>query len=168
MEVIQVYKEVLNYSEETRNALRYGYLYRKEAEKDNGIIFHYNLGDTSEILLWLTNLILKGLAWDLIKFVTKKLWINISNSDKSLDNTSEKVLTDEKQLKNFYVFIKEFKEHRMDINDKQLIYIKEEIVADVVGKEVGLLYKRENRFPTVQGLVMINNKAQLIAYKMIG
>lgn len=149
---IQDFKEGAVYSDEIKAAVRYGYLYRKEAEKgtssDEYQRFDYRLGEASEFLLWLANIIIGGVVWDVLKIVAKKLYQKAVRSSKKFDKRTEDILTDEAQLKEFYVYVLEFHEHRMAVDEKQLSYIKEEIVADCIGEAVGKLYERENRFPT--------------------
>jgi len=69
MSQIEGYKEGLQYSEEVRNAVRYGYLYRKVAERRVDV--HHCLADSSDVLLWIGNLILGGMGWDMLKVAVK-------------------------------------------------------------------------------------------------
>ncbi|GEM_PF-4999368 len=48
----------VHYSDETKNAVLFGYIYRKEAEKQiEGTRVHFCVGEISQILLWLGKLI---------------------------------------------------------------------------------------------------------------
>ena len=62
----------------------------------------------------------------------------------------------------------EFHERRMAIDEEQLKYIKEEIVADYIGEEVGKIFEQEKRFPTAQEYVEIEKRAIKRAEEIIG
>ena len=64
----------LQYSEHVRNAVRYGYQYRKEVEKDKEISVDYSLGDASEVLLYIAQIIIGGITWDLIKTGCREMY----------------------------------------------------------------------------------------------
>ena len=62
-----------------RMAVRYGYSYRKIAQKNGNSNIHYCLSEANEILIWLANAILSGIAWDVIKTTVSKLSASIKN-----------------------------------------------------------------------------------------
>ena len=167
MSQFQGYQEGQYYSEDVISAVKFGYLYRKVAESNEDGSFNYCLDVASDILLWIANNILGDVTWEVIKLAVQKLYHKIAHSSIQLDKDTESILTDESQLKEFYVYIIEFYERRMSINDKQLQYIKEEIVADYVSHEAERIYEKENRFPTNQELSEITKSAILKADNMI-
>ena len=151
MTQIEEFKEGLQYSEEVRNAVRYGYLYRKAAE--NRADVHYCLADSSDVLLWIGNLILGGIGWDMLKIAVKELYERIAKQKVKNDTQTNDVFSDETKLKEFYVYIKEFNEHRMSVTKKQFLYVKEEIIADYMREESGKIYEKEDRLPTNEELI---------------
>ena len=65
------YQKGLQYSEDIRNAVLFGYLYRKEAEKKREVLVHFCLGDAPEVLQGLASVIISGFVWDIINMVYK-------------------------------------------------------------------------------------------------
>ena len=74
MDIISAYIEGQKYSDKVRNAVRYGYQYRKYAEQYEDESSHACLGEAPDVLLWLANLIITGVAWDVIKATVKVLY----------------------------------------------------------------------------------------------
>ena len=66
-EQVVEFQEGLLYSDDVQNAVRYGYQYRKEAEEHESGSAHACLSNAPEILLWLGQKVVEGLAWDLFK-----------------------------------------------------------------------------------------------------
>ena len=157
MDEIEEYKEGLHYKEEVRDAVRFGYQYRLETEDDGSI--NYCLPDASDILLWIANMILGGLAWDKLKLLVNKLRYTVIDTKLPIDEETKSVLTEELELKKFYTYVKEFNEQSMSVTAKQFKYIREEIVADYCGKECGKIYNREHRLPTIEEYIRINREA---------
>lgn len=56
----------------------------------------------------------------------------------------------------------------MAVTEKQFKYIREEIVADYVGKESEKIYKKKKRLPTVQEYMEIHKKAKVHADSLLG
>ena len=137
------------YSDKVRNAVRYGYLYRKMAEKYEDGSSHACLGEASDVLLWLANLIVCGMLWDGIKAAAMKLYSELKRSGTKCDEETESVLKDEVNLKVFYEMVVEFHKHRLTISEKQLEYMKEEIIADYCSNEICEILKNEKRLPTI-------------------
>ncbi len=165
MTKIPVYQEGLQYTDEVRSAVRYGFRYRKEAEMQEFKAGHACLDPEPEFLLWLAKVVLDGLTWDMIKTATKGLF---NFTSKPLEQKLNSLLTDEEKLKEFYDDIKEFNEQRMTITEKQFQYIREEIEADVLGEELGEIYSQENRQPTIQEIIDANRKAKQKADSILG
>ena len=161
------YKEGQLYSDEVRNAVRYGYEYRKVAEDPKQHSLHYSLDDSPDILLWMANMIIGGVAWDAFKFAVKGLYHQVSNKSISIDGRTITIFSEEKQLKEFYDDIKEFNEQRMSVTKEQFRYIREELVADYVGEETSKIYERVHRMPTVEELMIINREANKYADQLM-
>lgn len=152
------YKEGIAYSEEVKNAVRYGYQYRKEAEI-NDTSFHFCLHDASDVLLWLGNAILSGIVYDKVRALAKKALEWVKGKGKKIDKETEKVLENEAELKVFYEYVREFSEHRMSITEEQLQYIKEEIMADFGAAKESEIYKKEGRIATIEERKVIYREA---------
>lgn len=168
MNPITEYQQGIKYPEDVKNAVLYGYLYRKEAEKKEDNSRHYCLGTPSELLLWLGKQIISGIAWDSIKYIAKELYIKVIKEGLHIDGESLLVLKEEKQLKEFYQDIKEFNDQRMAITDEQFQYIREEIEANVVSKELSKIYCQEKREPTIQEIIDTYKKAKHKADNILG
>lgn len=170
MDQISVFTENKKYSDEVINAVRYGYLYRKEAEKaehHEGISVHYSLPDVSEILLWLGKNILSGLAYDAVKALAKNAYSKLLKSTNPISSKLNALLTEERELKQFYTYVTEFNQQCMSLTEKQFKYIREEIVADYYGKECGEIYNHENRLPTIQEYIRIDREANEYADRLL-
>ena len=156
-------------SEETRNAVLFGYIYRKGAEQqDDRYRTNFCISEISQILLWLGHLILENIAWEAIKSTAKALYFQQAEERELLSKMEEAILSDEKELKEFYQDIKDFNERRMALTEKQFQYIREEIEADVVGEELGKIYSQEDRLPTIQEIIVANRKAKQKADSLLG
>lgn len=105
-------------------------------------------------------MILENIAWETIKSTAQTLYLKLAKEEALLSKIEEKILSDEKELKEFYQDIKEFNEQRMAVTEKQFQYIREEIVADVIGEELGKIYSLENRQPSIQEIMDANRKAK--------
>lgn len=156
--MIEEYKEGLSYSEEVRNAVRYGYQYRKEAEA-NHTSLHFHIHDASDVLLWLGGTILGDIVYDKVKEIAKKTLDWLKQKGKKVDKETENVLDDEKELKVFYEYVLEFNEHRMSITEEQRKYIKEEIIADYGAAKETELYIKEGRMATLEERKVIYREA---------
>lgn len=164
---IEDYKEGLNYSEDVWNAVRYGYLYRVEAERQEDSSIHYSLTGVSEILLWLCENILNDLAWNGFKVLAKKTYCHLIELGSSLSAELKALFTEERELKRFYTYVKEFNENSMTATEKQLKYIREEIIADYHGKEIARIFNQEKREPTHDDYLRIVKEAEEYADKLM-
>lgn len=165
MAQIEEFKEGLQYSEVVRNAVRYGYMYRKEAE--DRLDIHYCLHDSSDFLLWMANLVIGGISWDILRSSVIKLYKKLIKKNVKIDKHANDLFSDESKLKEFYIYIREFHEHRMSVSEKQLLYIKEEIIADCMGDEAGKIYEKEKRMPTIEEIKEMSREAFLYAEKVL-
>ena len=167
METISTYISGQKYSDKVRNAVRYGYLYRKEAEKHENGSSHACLGETSDVLLWLANLIVGGMLWDGIKAIAKKLYSELKRRGSKCDEVTEVTLKKEVNLKVFYEMVVEFNEHRLTISEEQLKYMREEIIVDYCGNEIGKILGKEKRLPTIDEYKRIYSEAILYADELL-
>ncbi len=165
MNQFEEFKEDILYSEEVKNAVRYGYQYRKEAEKHEAHKSVYSnacLSEAPNILLWLGKLVIDGITWDIIKKLAKDLFEKFSMSNKITGELSC-LLTEERELKTFYEYVKEFNEQSMRITEEQFKYIRDEIRADYYGKECGKIFYQEHRMPTIEEYMRITREAETYA-----
>ena len=165
MNKIPRYEKGLQYSDDVKNSVRYGYLYRKEAEKNQPI--HACIADSPDILLWIAKVIISGFAWDVIKSVVKKLYYKLKKDGTCLDKKTMQVCSDEAHLYNFIICIREFNERRMSMDNEQLKYIKEEIEADYVGKKLGKIIGQEKIEATTQEIMKVYQEARKISDEMV-
>ncbi len=139
--------EMTKYPDAVVFAVRYGYLYRKEAEEnvDTGSHYHQSLSEASPFLNWLANLVLNGLAFDLIKSNAANLWKKLMQMKIEIPDEVNKVLIDEDELRQFVKYVDEFGEKKLMTTDKENKYIREEIIADYMGTKAEEIWARENR-----------------------
>lgn len=162
MDMTLEYTDGLQYSEEIKNAVRYGYMYRKESEQQKASV-RFCLQEPSELLLWLCGVILSGVTWDVIKGLAIKTFKAITQNGQNIDKRTKNIFSDESELKVFYDYTIEYHEHRMNITEDQRKYIKEEIYADIVAKKESEIIEREGRRATMQELVTIFKEALAIS-----
>lgn len=165
------YKENSIYSKEAIEAVRYGFQYRKEAEvhaTENGCQLNHCLPAPSDILVFLAEAIIGGIAYDVLKSVVKKTWEKLKGSKLiNKDKDVHDILTTEKSLDEFYTYIKEFHQREMNITEIQEKYIKEEVRADYHGEKSGIIYEEYNRLASVEELIIINKEAFQKANRII-
>ena len=149
MTMMEEFKEGVYYSDAVRNAVRYGYQYRKEAEKNNTSLKHC-LPDASEVLHWLASAILSGYVYDKVKDLAKKALKWLKEKGKKADKETQTVLEDEAELKIFYEYVLEFSEHRMSVTEEQRKYIKEEIFCDYGAAKESDIYIKKGRVATFE------------------
>lgn len=174
MNQIPEYKEDVAYSDDVRNAVRYGYQYRKEAEDSinsgiknlSKVRLHHCLEEASDILLWIANMVLGGISWDIVKAAVQKSYRYLTNASKDLDG-AESILSDEEQLRCFYRYIHEFHDKSMSINEDLANYIKEEVRADYTGKRVSEIINKYHREPNHQDWLDIIKGAKQYADELI-
>lgn len=134
-----------SYPKTVYDAVRYGYQYRKVSETV-GENLHFSLGDPSSVVLWIASAVASGVVYDVIKSMCRKILSYCKKHNCKLDEETNTILNDEKSLREFTVFIKEYYSHSMKISERQEKYIKEEVIADVSAEETGKIYKETNRF----------------------
>lgn len=153
------------FSDEVRWGVRYGYLYRKEAEVHSGCnaILHHSLPEATTILYWLANLVITGVAYDLIKKHAKALWEKLMTMKVEIPDDVKLVLIEEDELKIFVRYVNEFASKELSATDKQVKYIREEIIADYVGETAGEIWAAKKRLPTHEEWVTIYRDANKFA-----
>lgn len=132
------------YPSSVNDAVRYGYLYRKESEIcESGLRF--SLSDASSILLWIASALASGVVYDVIKESVKHLLFCLKETNYKLDKQTKAVIEDDDAFKEFAIYIEEYFAHDMNISVEQEKYIKEEVIADTTGEEAGKIYKETGR-----------------------
>ena len=138
--------QILNdtYPKSIRDAVRYGYQYRKISETigDN---LHYSLPEPSSILLWIAGAVASGIVYDVIKTTCIRIAVYLREKNKKVDKDTETIISDEEALKEFAVFVEEYYTHSMRITEQQEKYIKEEVIADTAAEESSRIRKETNR-----------------------
>ncbi len=166
MNQIPEFQEGLYYTDEVKASVRYGYMYRKDAEEHLSV--HPCINIDPEILYWIADLIRDGLVWDILKSAAKLLYKRLSNEGALLDKYTQSVLSEEKELELFYKRVREYNNHCMAITEKQFNYIREEIMADVFGEEAQKIFDREQRQPNHQEYLEMYRKAIKKADDLLG
>lgn len=133
------------YPSSVKDAVRYGYLYRKKSEVTDSSL-HHSLPDASAILLWITSAVASGVVYDVIKENVKRLLSRIKENKQELEKDTAAVLEDDDALKEFTVYIEEYYAHEMKISEEQEKYIKEEVFADTAGQEISKIHEETGRF----------------------
>ena len=137
-----------------RMAVRYGYSYRKIAQKNGNSNLHHCLPEANEILIWLANAILSGIAWDVIKTTVSKLRASIKNRT-SVDAETRQVLSDDDELAKFYEYIKDYERGFSSINENEYKYIEEEMIADFYAEKETEIFNNKKRLPTIEERIEI-------------
>lgn len=157
------------YSEAEINAVRYGYQYRIEAEKhaDGDCRFDYILPEASAVLLEIAKWVISGVAYDVIKRYATLLWDKLMKMKAEIPEDVNIVLNDEDGLRRFVRYVDEFNKKAVSASEKERSYIKEEIVADYMGKRVNEVYEQHHRMPTIPEYMEITKDAHNYANKMM-
>lgn len=142
------------YSSEAYDAVRYGFKYRKISEQQTtseGGRLNFCIPDSSDILVFLAEVIISGVTFDLLKLCVKKAWEKLKNRiSASKDNGLTNIFTNETSLHEFYTYIQEYHEKRMNISEEQAKYIKEEVMADYCGKQSSIIFSKYKRVASVE------------------
>ena len=78
------------------------------------------------------------------------------------------VLIEEDELKRFVRYVNEFASKELSATDKQVKYIREEIIADYVGETAGEIWAAKKRPPTHEEWVTIYRDANKFADDLLG
>lgn len=155
------------YPSSVRDAVRYGYFYRKESEVCDPYL-HFSLPDASAILLWIASTVASGVVYDVIKENVKFLLSHLKVRNQKIDKETEAVLDDDDALKEFTIYIEEYYAHDMKISVEQEKYIRDEVIADVSGHEANKIYKETGRFVlTKEEYISIEKIAHARADKLV-
>ena len=157
------------YSMEVIYAVRYGYQYRiaaEEASKDDSGR-HYRLADASPIILEIAKLVLSGVSYDLIKKYAQKFWNKMMRMKIEIPDDVNKMLIDEDELWRFVTYVDEFNSKRLSSNEKEIKYIRDEIIADYVGEKGSEIFQREGRLPNHEEWVAISKEATELADELL-
>lgn len=143
-----------------KDAVRYGYQYRIEAEKNNddGKQFHCFLAEASSFIMWLGNMVIAGIAYDVIKKKAIQLWNHLMNMKVVIPDDVNKILLDEDELKRFVTYVDEFHRGQLNASKNEIEYIKEEIAADYFAKNAG-----KNGIHSEEDLLMVFREAMQYA-----
>lgn len=161
--------ENTQYTDEVKYAVRYGWQYRREAEEHAERIakLHYSLPEATNVLYWLANLVITGVAYDLIKKYAKALWEKLMSMKTTIPEDVNTLLIDEDELKKFVVYVKEFSSKEMLATDEQTKYIREEIIADYIGETAGEIWSATKRLPTHEEWLKIYQDANAFADELL-
>lgn len=135
----QGYAEILRYAQE---ALRFGYLYRKQYEKDyakrGNLNTRYCLCPASEIFVFLAvsaiSGIIGGVSYDVIKKIVSKIKSKISSFPIKYDRKLNTVLNNPAELRIFIQYIKEFYTGLDNINPEIKNAIREEMIIGPISE----------------------------------
>lgn len=144
-------------------AVRYGYSYRKLAQlnkEDKESSFNCCIPEASECLLWLGGAILSGIAWDGIKAIAAKIY-SLIKTNKDVDEETEFVFSNEKELYKFYTYIKDYENGLGNIDDFEYKYIEEEMMADFCAEMETEIHMKEKREITIEERMQISKVARL-------
>lgn len=161
MDTIITEIENTQYADNVKYAVRYGYQYRREAERN--VNFHNCLSDASTILYRLADLVITGVTFDIIKKYAKELWVKLMSMKIKIPEDVNALLIDEDELKRFVVYVNEFSTKNLTATDAQQKYIREEIMADYVGETAAEIWKKKKRQPTHEEWVTIYRDAVKLA-----
>ncbi len=161
--------ENTQYTDEVKYAVRYGYQYRREAEEyaERNANFHHSLPEATTILYWLANLVISGVAYDLIKKYAKALWEKLMSMKTRIPDDVNTLLIDEDELKKFVVYVKEFSSKEVSAKDEQIKYIREEIIADYIGETAGEIWTDKKRLPSHEEWLKIYKDANVFANDLL-
>lgn len=161
--------ENVKYTDEVKYAVRYGYQYRREAEEhaERNAKLHYSLPEATTILCWLANLVITGVAYDLIKKYAKALWEKLMSMKTRIPEDVNTLLIDEDELRQFVIYVKEFSSKEMSVTSEQRNYIREEIIADYVGETAAEIWTDKKRLPLHEEWLKIYHDANVFADELL-
>lgn len=161
--------EGVQFDEDVRFAVRYGYQYRlvaeENAEKENSLKF--NLPAASDFLYWLANMVISGVAFEIIKTSATTLWQKLMQRNEAIPEDVNKIMVDDEELKRFVHYVDEFNRKNLSASEKEILYIREEIIADYVGDKAGEIYEKYHRVPKQKELETITKEAIVLADRLL-
>lgn len=145
------YNEIIEKAQET---IRYGYYYRKEAEKNLNI--HYDLLSPTNYLEWIAAAVLANVSYDLVKYLAIRIYNyikdNLTSNEKQYSRIID-ILNDETKFQEFIKYLQEYKDGLATLEEDKKKYIEEEILADFMGNKAAELYQKEKRIPNAQDIL---------------
>lgn len=142
------YNEIIKKAQET---IRYGYYYRKEAEKNLNI--HYNLLSPTNYLEWIAAAVLADVSYDLVKYLAIRIYNyikdNLTSNEKQYSRIID-ILNDEIKFQEFVKYLQEYKDGFATLDEDKKKYIEEEKLADFMENKAAELYQKEKRVPNAQ------------------
>lgn len=145
------YNEIIEKAQET---IKYGYYYRKEAEKNLNI--HYDLLSPTNYLEWIAAAVLAGVSYDLVKYFAIRIYNyikdNLTSNEKQYSRIID-ILNDETKFQEFVKYLQEYKDGLATLEEDKKKYIEEEILADFMGNKAAELYQKEKRVPNAQDIL---------------
>lgn len=147
--------------EKAQKSIRYGYYYRKEAEKN--LYIHYNLLSPTNYLEWIAAAVLAGVSYDLLKYLAIKIYNHIKaklTSDEKRYSMILDILNDERKFQDFVKYLQEYKDGLVTLDEGKKKYIEEELRADFMGRKAEELYDKENRLPTSKDILSFMKEEQ--------
>lgn len=146
------YNEIIK---KAQKAIRYGYYYRKEAEKNLNI--HYDLLSPTNYLEWIAAAVLASVSYDLLKYLAIRIYNyikdNLTSSNEKQYSRIIDILNDETKFQEFIKYLQEYKDGLAALEEEKKKYIKDEMLADFMGDKAYELYQKEKRVPNAQDIM---------------
>lgn len=159
------YNEIIKKAQET---IRYGYYYRKEAEKNLNI--HYNLLSPTNYLEWIAAAVLADVSYDLVKYLAIRIYNyikdNLTSNEKQYSRIID-ILNDEIKFQEFVKYLQEYKDGFATLDEDKKKYIEEEKLADFMGNKAAELYQKEKRVPNAQDFLSFLRKEKKKIYFLL-
>ena len=157
---VEAYKDQKNkrYSQEAKNAVRYGYQYRAAAKKYTTHFICW-LPELPGVFCWLAERVFDEIAFDFFKGLVADTYAHLKRHRKKIEPSSKRFFTDPEEIRRFYDYVKEFKEKKMNLEGKDRTIIAEGIIADYTKKAAEKIYDSMGRFPTTEEYERIQRDA---------
>ena len=147
----------LRYSEEAKNAVRYGYQYRSASTSE--VSCFIVLPELPGVFYWLAGVIIQGIAYDAFKLLVQKTLESLKRKRKHVNPIIKKHLSTPDDIRQFYDYVKEYKNKVMNVSSKEIEQIKEGIIADYTKKKAEKIYLSKKRFPSSEEYAIIRDEA---------
>ena len=76
-------------------------------------------------------------------------------------------MVDEEELKRFVYYVDEFNLKNLSATEKEILFIREEIIADYVGDKAAEIYENYHRAPKQKEFEMITKEAIVLADRLL-
>ena len=136
--------------EKAQKSIRYGYYYRKKAEKDLDI--HYNLLSPTNYLEWIAAAVLAGVSYDLLKYLAIKVYNHVKDKLKSNERYSMilDILNDERKFREFVKYLQEYKDGLVTLDEDKRNILRKSLELTLWVKKPMNYIKRRSEFPTLK------------------